>query len=444
VSARDRLTAILGEAIRAVDAGAAVERALPGLRTLNGAGVVVLAIGKAACAMLAPVEASLGPRIRAGLAITKDGHTGPRPASGQGSGQGSGMGSEMGLPVLETAHPVPDLRCERAARAALELAANTRPDETLLVLLSGGTSALTACPAPGLQLEDLAAVTRALLASGADIHEINCVRKHLSAFGGGRLAEASGTRSIEVLAVSDVAGDDIGTIGSGPCAPDETGFGDALEVVVQRGLRGQLPAAVAAHLEAGVRGERPETPVTGDPLFEQVRHTIVASNADAREAAVAAARRQGLEPVALGECLFGEASERGRWLVARARAAGSGSGSCLVAGGETTVTLRGGGRGGRSQELALAAAIELFEGRDAGVALLAAGTDGSDGPTDAAGAFVDSASVSRGAGQGVDAQVALAANDAYGFFEREGGLVKTGPTGTNVMDLALVEIAAPR
>jgi glycerate-2-kinase len=398
---------------------------------------VVLALGKAACAMAEPVAAAFGPRVRAGLAITKDGHARPLP-----------------WPVRETAHPVPDLRCPRAANEALELACSAAPDEVLLVLLSGGASALTACPAEGLSLEDLAETTRCLLACGADILETNAVRKHLSAFAGGQLARACRAGRIEVWVVSDVPGDALDVIGSGPCAPDPTTFSDALAVVERYGIGGELPVSVLEHLRAGAAGDIDDTPASADAIFERVRHTVIASNADAREAAAAEASRQGLEPVALGECLEGEARDRAVALVDEARARRGGPRKCLIAGGETTVTLLGAekgtgaekgrgkerGKGGRSQELALAAAIELSRHPEDEICLLAAGTDGSDGPTDAAGAFADGQTLTRASTNGLDAARALERNDAYPFFDREGGLVRTGPTGTNVMDLVLIEV----
>lgn len=446
---RDRLSAIFAAAIRAVDAGAAVARALP--HALAGAGqsseedeppVVVIALGKAACAMAVPVEAALAGRIRGGIVVTKDGHDLTR--GGTGGPKGEGCRPALALPVRETAHPVPDARCERAARETLAIAASAPADAILLVLLSGGASSLTACPAAGLDLDDVAATTRALLGCGADIQQMNCVRKHLSDFAGGRLARAATARRIEVLAVSDVAGDSLDVIGSGPCAPDPTTFADALAVIDGYALRDRLPARVVAHLEAGLAGTVPETPKPADPLFARVRHTVVAANADARAAAADEARRRGLEPVSLGECLRGEARERGAELVARVRVERGDARRCFIAGGETTVTLTTSpgrevhGKGGRSQELALSAALALA-GCDDDIGLLAAGSDGSDGPTDAAGAFVDGGTVARAAAQGLDAEAALRDHDAYPFFAREGGLVVTGPTGTNVMDLVLVE-----
>ena len=278
-----------------------------------------------------------------------------------------------------------------------------------------------------------------MLACGADIHETNTVRKHLTALSGGRLAVSARCHRVEVLAVSDVPGDAIDVIGSGPCAPDPTTYADALAVLKERDIEMELPSSVRTHLERGARGEVAETPKPGDPRLASVNHTLVATPADACAAAVRAAREAGLLPVSLGEVLRGEASAAGRRLAALGRSLAADEPVCLVANGETTVTLRGSGKGGRSQELALAAALELES--STGISLLAAGTDGTDGPTDAAGAFADGQTVARGAAAGVDAGAALRSNDSHRFYAAEGGLFITGPTGTNVMDLVLVRVA---
>jgi glycerate-2-kinase len=308
-----------------------------------------------------------------------------------------------------------------------------------LVLLSGGASSLLACPQPGLTLDEVATTTAALLAAGADIRELNTVRKHLVEVAGGRLARATTARRIEVLVLSDVLGDPLDVIASGPCTPDSSTFSDAVAVLEAHALCARVPPRVLAHLEAGVRGEREESPKPGEVGFARVHATIVASLGDALRAAGVEARAQQLHPITVSSMLHGEARVAGRRLAALARSlAPARRPVCLLAGGETTVTVRGGGVGGRSQELALAAAIELAGCDDA--VLLAAGTDGSDGPTDAAGAFADGASVARAASRGVDAARALADNDAHAFFAAEGGLLRTGPTGTNVMDLVLIEV----
>ena len=430
--ARARLTAIFRAALAAVDAEAAVRRALhrngaqlgiAGRAIAPKARLVVVAAGKAAAGMAAGVEAVAVDRIAAGLAVTKDGH-----------------GRALSRVALrESSHPVPDARCEAAARELLAMAASADPDDVLLVLLSGGASSLLACPQPGLTLDEVARTTAALLAAGADIRELNSVRKHLVEVAGGRLARAATARRIEVLIVSDVLGDALDVIASGPCTPDPSTFADALAVLEAHALRERVPPRVLAHLEAGVRGARAESPKPGDPGFARVHATIVASLGDALRAAGAAARAQQLHPVVVSAMLHGEARIAGRRLAALARSlAPARAPTCLLAGGETTVTVRGAGVGGRSQELALAAAIELAGCDDA--VLLAAGTDGSDGPTDAAGAFADGGSVARAASRGAEAARALADNDAYAFFAAEGGLIRTGPTGTNVMDLVLFEV----
>ncbi len=436
---RAQLEALLARGLEAVHAGRAAQRALQreqgqlriaGRPVSDEAQLVVAALGKAASAMARSVEQVAGDRIRGGLVITKDGHAEPRPAR---------------LPVREAAHPVPDHRGEAAAKELLALAAGARRDDVLLVLLSGGASALTTLPASGLELVDLRDTTAALLACGAEIAEVNAVRKHISSLAGGRLAAAAGCSRIEVVAVSDVPGDRLDTIGSGPCEPDPSYFADALAVLERYAVRDRLPSRVVDYLERGLRGELPETPKPGALEFPRVRSHIVARNGDALEAAAKAARAAGARPIVLPGALRGEARSIGRRIVVLARAIEHNEPVVLIAGGETVVTVRGAGRGGRSQELALAAALELAAhepssgvGRE--IALLASGTDGTDGPTDAAGAFADAGSVARAAEQGLSAQAALADNDSYTLFAAEGGLLMTGPTETNVMDLVLVWI----
>jgi hydroxypyruvate reductase len=430
-NARAQLEGVLRAALAAVDPEAAVRRALwrsqgrlsiAGRPLPDGAGLVVLAVGKAAAAMARAVEAVAGDRIRAGLVITKEGH---------------GLPLER-LALREASHPFPDARGEAAAREALALAGVAGREDCLLVLLSGGASALCSCPLPGLCREDLTVTTRALLESGADIEETNAVRKHLTELSGGRLAARAACARIEVLVVSDVLGDRLDVIGSGPCAPDPSRFADALAVLEGRGIRGAVPEPVSAFLERGARGAVEETPKPGDRRLAAVRHTLVACNDDALAAAERAVREQGLQPAVLGPVLRGEAREVAGRLVALAGGVSSRRAVCLIAGGETVVTVRGSGRGGRNQELALAAAVAMAARGDARLAILAAGTDGSDGPTDAAGAFADSGTVERAALRGLSAERALADNDAYSFFAGEGGLLVTGPTRTNVMDLAFI------
>ncbi|HXK22217.1 MAG TPA: DUF4147 domain-containing protein [Myxococcota bacterium] len=430
---RARLEAIFRSAVEAADPAAAVSRAvvrgrdgrlrIAGAPLPGGSRLVVLAAGKAAPRMARALEEIAGDEIAAGLVVARD-----------------AVSTPLRLPVRLGGHPIPDARSAAAGGEALRLCESTAADDVLLVLLSGGASSLLATPAGALGVDDLARTHEALLASGAPIDEVNAVRKHVSLAAGGRLAQHARSLRIEVFAISDVLGDRLDVIGSGPCCADPTRYADALDVLARRGLRERVPAPVIRHLEAGARGEYAETPKPGDAALARARHTILASNRTALDAAAQAARRSGARPIRVTSRLAGEASLAGRRLAALARALRADSPQCLLAGGETTVRLRGGGRGGRSQELALAAALELAGARE--VALLAAGTDGSDGPTDAAGAFADGGSVARGAEHGVDARAALARNDAYRFFDAEGGLLRTGPTGTNVMDLVLV-LAGP-
>jgi glycerate-2-kinase len=403
-------------AVLAVDGG---DARIDGEALGPGERLHLLAVGKAASGMAAAALSQAGARVVRGLVVTKDGHARP----------------DLSVRQLETAHPVPDERSAAAGREALAFVASVPPGDALLVLLSGGASSLVSCPAAGLAPGDLAETTRLLLGSGAAIDELNAVRKHLSATAGGRLALASRAGRSFVLALSDVAGDRIDVIGSGPFAADPTRWEDAIAVLRERGVWSKLPPAVRDVLEAGGRGELPDTPEAGAPQLARVRHRILASNRTALTAARDAARAEGLRPVAVWEELSGEARGVGRRLGTLLLALRSDRPVCLLAGGETTVTLRGSGLGGRSQELALAAAL-AFQGR-AGVALLAAGTDGSDGPTDAAGACADGGTVERGRARGESAAARLEDNDSYRFFAAEGGLLRTGPTGTNVRDLVL-------
>jgi glycerate 2-kinase len=434
VSARAELEAIYRAGLRAADPAAALARVvaprreavwIAGEPVAPGSRCVVVAAGKAAPAMAVAFERAAVGLVLRGLVVARD----------------AAAARPVHLELREAGHPLPDERSSASGRSALEAAASAGPDETLVVLLSGGASALLTAPLPGLALADLRATTELLLRSGAEIGELNCVRKHLTAASGGRLAAAGArARRVFVLVVSDVLGDDVTTIGSGPCAPDPTRHADALGVLERRGILAEAPASVRRHLADGAAGTLPESPKPGDSAFGRVVHVLLATNRDALAAARAEARGRGLEARIVTDALRGEARELGARLVALARAAAPGGRALLLlAGGEPTVTVRGRGRGGRAQELALAAALALAG--DPRVSLLAAGTDGSDGPTPAAGAFADGGTVARGAALGLDARACLDDNDAYGFFAREGGAFVTGPTGTNVMDLVLVHAA---
>jgi glycerate 2-kinase len=308
----------------------------------------------------------------------------------------------------------------------------------VLVLLSGGASALLVRPAPGLALADKAAATAALLGCGAPITEMNTVRKHLSAVKGGGLARRAGGRRLWALILSDVVGDDIATIGSGPTAADPTTFAAACGVIAGYGLEPRLPRAVLDHLRRGARGEVPETPKPGDPCFRHVRNEIIGGNATALAAAAAHAAALGLEPIVWPEPITGDTTAAATAFATALRQrlrADPLRPACVVAGGETTVVVRGRGRGGRNQEFALAAALALDGG--GAIELLSAGTDGVDGPTDAAGAFAGTHTIATARARGLDARAALADNASYDFFAAVGDLFRPGPTGTNVMDLKI-------
>lgn len=423
---RALLRELFDAALAAVEPGAAVARAIErGGDTVRVTGetlaperCAVIAAGKGALAMARAWHAHVG-APRTGLAVSRE--PGALPAPWR---------------ALVGGHPLPNAASEAAGRAALEFAANVPCEDALVVLLSGGASALLSAPLAGVTLADLRETTQLLLRAGAEIGELNCVRKHLTVASGGRLAAATPAHRVVVLALSDVIGDDLATIGSGPCAPDPTTFGDAIEVLRARCVWEDTPARVQAHLARGAAGEVPESPKPGAACFERVRHAVIANNETALAALEAAAQQRGLAVTRLAEPLRGEARAVGAEFARRALGLRCGRAQLLIAGGETTVTVRGDGRGGRCQELALAAALALAGEKN--VMLIAAGTDGSDGPTDAAGAFADGDTVSRGNALGVGAEDALTRNDSYGFFARAGGLIRTGPTGTNALDVALV------
>ncbi len=385
--------------------------------------ILVIGAGKASATMAAAVEELLP--VTGGLVNVKDGHTVPL----------------RRIELNECGHPVPDERGLAGAARIAEIARQAGERDLLICVISGGASALLPLPAPGIRLEEKQAVTRLLLASGATIHEINAVRKHLSALKGGQLARLAQPATVLSLLLSDVIGDSLDVIGSGPTAPDRSTFADAVAILEKYGLWRRAPEPVQARLRAGVRSEIPETPKEGDPAFDRVQNLIVGSNRLAVAAAEARARDLGYEPMVLSTSIEGETREVAAVHAAIGRETLD-SGRpvpppvCLISGGETTVTLRGAGLGGRNQEFALAAAIAL-EGRP-GVLVLSGGTDGTDGPTDAAGAIADGTTVARAAALGLDARRFLADNDSYHFFETLGDLLKTGPTGTNVMDIHLL------
>lgn len=391
--------------------------------------LLVVGAGKAGAGMAVAVEALLSDRIWGGWVNVPRGYEPPK------SPRYIGIGS--------AGHPIPDLAGLEGTRRILTLCEDLTPRDLVLVLISGGASALLVQPVEGVSLADLQWLTGSLLQSGATISQINAVRKHLSQVKGGRLAQriAQSGAQVAVLVLSDVVGNPLDAIGSGPCAPDPTSFADAWSVLEQYGLLVDLPSAIRGYLERGLDGGGEETPKPGDPLFERVHHVIVADNRTAALAAVDRARALGFHALLLTTYLEGEARQVGRALAALAKEEARFAHplprpACLVLGGETTVTVRGQGRGGRNQEVALGAALALDGWADVMVVSLA--TDGVDGPTDAAGAIATGDTVARARAIGLNPVDHLARNDAYPLFAALGDLILTGPTGTNVNDLAFV------
>ena len=387
--------------------------------------IYVVGAGKASGVMAAAVEEVLGDRISAGVVVVKDGH---------------------GLPlqrirIHEASHPVPDARGVQAKAAILALLEKTRPEDLVIVLISGGGSALLPAPVAGTDLAEKQVVTRELIRCGATIEEINAVRKHCSRVKGGQLARAVQPASCLTLVLSDVIGDRLDVIASGPTAPDPTTYKDTLEVLRRYGLQDRIPASIRQYLESGAKGEVPETPKPGDICFEKVRHLIVGNNFQALLAGRDRAASLGFHTLLLTAALQGESREVAKTLAAlllEMRRSGHPvpPPACLLLGGETTVTVRGRGKGGRNQELTLAVAAAIAGEED--LVIFSAGTDGTDGPTDAAGAVADGETCPRAKQAGLDPFGALEDNDSYHFFEGLGDLIKTGPTLTNVMDITLL------
>ncbi len=407
----------------AVDAAAPAQCVPPALPMPPTGRTVVVGAGKAAAAMAAAVEAHWpSDRPLAGLVVTRYGHGVAPPLE------------QPRIEVVEASHPVPDGAGEHAAARILSLVQGLGADDLVLCLIAGGGSALLALPAPEVSLADKQAVSRALLRSGASIHEMNCVRKHLSAIKGGRLAAASAPARVVSLVISDVPGDDPSVIASGPTVPDPTTLEDARAVLARYGI--EPPPAVQARL----RDPAAETPKPGDPIFANTETVVIATPQASLEAAAAVARAAGITPVILGDAIEGEAREVARVMagIARqcARHGQPAAPPCvLISGGETTVTVRGRGRGGRNAEFLLALAVAL-EGHQ-GIHAIACDTDGIDGTEDNAGALLGPDTLARSK---LSPRERLADNDGYGFFAGLGDLVITGPTRTNVNDFRAILI----
>jgi hydroxypyruvate reductase len=425
VSLRQAARAVFDAALQAADVHPLVRRALADARLPASARVRVVGAGKASGAMAAAAEQVLGDRIVDGLVVVKDGY----------------RADTRRVRMVEAGHPVPDARGEAAAREIRAIAAAATADDLLLVLVSGGGSALTPAPAPPITLADKRAMTRLMLAAGATINQLNAVRKHCSLLKGGQLARAAAPARVRALLLSDVIGDPLDVIASGPTAPDVSTYAEALAILDRFGLRSRVPASIVERLTHGARGDIPETPKPDDPVFRHVTNTVIGNNRLVVDAAADEAVRLGYGPHVLTRSLDGEARDVAARLVALARYIRVGRGpvaapACVIAAGETTVTVKGRGHGGRCQEFALAAALPL-DGVE-GIVALAAGTDGTDGPTDAAGGIVDGQSARRARAMGEDPRARLEDNDANPLLAALGDLVTTGPTNTNLLDLYLL------
>ncbi len=386
--------------------------------------IFVIGAGKAGAPMARAMEEILGDRLESGRITVKYGHTVPLDT----------------VVTKEAGHPIPDEQGIAGAEEIVKLANEAGEKDLVFCVISGGGSALLVSPAEGISLQEKQAVTSELLACGASIEEINTVRKHMSKVKGGQLARACSPATVVTLILSDVVGDPLDVIASGPTVPDTSSFEECLEIVKRYELAGKLPASVMKRIEGGAKGAVPETPKEGEEVFERVQNEIVGNSLSAVLAASRKAESLGYSPLVLSTRIEGETRE-----VAHVHAAifrevlATGfplkPPACILSGGETTVTLKGKGKGGRNQEFSLAVALHI-QGEDR-IFFLSGGTDGTDGPTDAAGAFADGTTVERARGLNMDALQTLDANDSYPLFDALGDLLITGPTNTNVMDLRI-------
>lgn len=433
---RDALVAVT-DCLNAADPRAMVRRGLRrdgeriscgGVRLRLGdyGRVFVIGGGKASALMAEEAEAILGDWITEGRVVVPD--------------------FQRGLPRLSrvsfrgSTHPLPTRKGVLAVKWMLELVDGARSNDLVVCLISGGGSALMPLPATGVTVAQKSQVTRLLMRSGADIEEVNCVRKHLSGIKGGRLAEILRPARVLSLIVSDVVGDDLASVASGLTVPDPTTYLDAKRILVERGVWREAPAQVRSLIQSGVEGARPETPKPASAIFRKVDNVLVGSNRQTLRAAKRSLSGMGYEASILSASVAGDAIEFGRRLAELAVGARVRHGpTAIIAGGETTVKVTGAGRGGRNQEVVLSAATRIAGCE--GVEVVAFGTDGIDGPTDAAGAVADSSTVRRGRALGMDAEDYLAESDSYSYFARLGDLIVTGPTGTNVNDVMIALVA---
>jgi glycerate 2-kinase len=392
--------------------------------------VIVIGAGKASAAMAQAIEQVLMPVISCGLIITKTGHSLPL----------------QKIECLEAGHPVPDAKGIEANLRLTRMVEDLQENDLVIFLVSGGASALMADTPPGVSLHDLQNLVKLLLASGANIDEINCIRKHISLIKGGQLAKSIFPANLVSLILSDVNGDNLSVIASGPTVADPSTFSDALEILERYQLVQKVPLKIISLLKRGVDGLIPETPKPGDAALSKTSNFLIGTNSVSLKASAEAAGKLGYHPIIINAQLEGEAEVQAKIFVQACLLYIRPTPACLLMGGETTVTIKGNGLGGRNQHFVLAALdylVNLSVAPDKIPVILSGGTDGTDGPTDAAGAVIDTEQVKRmnNAEEKHLAASYLDANDAYHFFEKYGGLIKTGPTQTNVMDLVIALVS---
>ncbi len=390
--------------------------------------IYVIGMGKASATMAQAIEEILDDRLKAGIINVKYGHMAPLKI----------------IRVNEAGHPVPDEAGLRGTKEIIDLLQQTGEKDLVFCLISGGGSALLPYPAEGLNLEDKQHVTKVLLECGATIHEINTLRKHISQVKGGRLAQLAYPSTLISLILSDVIGDNLDSIASGPTVPDRSTFSDCLHILEKYNIKHKIHPPVIELLKKGAQGEIEETPKADDPVFQRTQNIIIGSNILAVRAAKQKADELGYHTLILSTFIEGETKDVAKVHAAIAKEIISTANpaqrpACIISGGETTVTIQGRGLGGRNQEFALAAAIDI-DGLEK-VVILSGGTDGTDGPTDAAGAIADGMTIQRAKELGLDAERHLRENNSYNFFQPLGDLLITGPTHTNVMDLRLVLVS---
>ena len=434
--ARKDALAIFQAGVKAVDPVQAIKKHLKleenrltvGEKTYNLSGfdrISVIGAGKASAAMARAMEETLDERLNSGLVITKHNHALPLDK----------------VQVIEAGHPVPDEAGFRGARQIVRFLEQVDEKDLVFYLISGGGSALLPYPHEGLTLEDKQDVTKILLEVGANIHEINTLRKHLSRVKGGRLAKVAYPATLISLILSDVIGDDLDSIASGPTVPDHSTFADCMDILDKYQITDRLPSVVVDILKKGTHGQIEDTPKAGDPAFERTQNLIIGSNILAVKAAEKKAGELGYNPLIFSTFIEGETRDVARVHAAIAKEILSSGNpikrpACVISGGETTVIIHGKGKGGRNQEFSLAAAMDIHGLGN--VVVLSGGTDGTDGPTDTAGAIADGTTISRARKLGLNPDHYLHENDSYHFFEALNDLIITGPTYTNVMDLRVV------